>query len=418
MKSKTKFTAALLAIFVIAGCGLNESDTAQLRFRILAPKGDFVNVPVYAMIELPKQFTQVPVEEISVVLKEEGKAGPNLPGQIIMGQEGKAQLWWILPQAKAQSVSTWVATLSHREKTNQKVFCWKDKTGNYLDLLFNGRKVIRYMYAYDDSSPQRLLQTYKPFHHVFDAQGENFLTNGNEPDSLYPHHRGLFIGWKNVQFKGREYNFWYLDKNKGMVQKHQKFLQQTAGPVLAKSKALIHWNDRKGQPIIVEQRKTTVFRQPDPTILLLEFRTQLKAVNGDVFLDSDPEHGGFQFRAHNDIVKGPKELKAAYLFHKDGIDPHKDKDLPWTALVYGLNGRRYTVQHINHPDNPKPTMYSAYRDYGRFGAFFKQKIKAGETLTLRYRISIVEGKIPQRQEMTSKYLAFVNGPKVEVLSYE
>jgi len=359
MKSKIKFTLTLLAIFVIAGCGLTESNAAQLRLRISAPKGDFADVPVYAMIELPKQFTQVPVEQISVVLKEEGKAGPVLPGQIVMGQEDKTQLWWILPQVKAQSVSTWVATLSCREKTEQEVFCWKDKAGDYLDLLFNSRKVIRYMYAYDDSSSQRLLQTYKPFHHVFDAQGENLLTNGNEPDSLYPHHRGLFIGWKNVQFKGREYNFWYLDKDKGMVQKHQKFLQQTAGPVLAKCKALIHWNDRKGQPIIVEQRQITVFRQPNPTILLLEFHTQLKAVNGDVFLDADPEHGGFQFRAHNDIVKGPEELKATYLFHKNGIDPHKDKDLPWTALIYGLNGRRYTVQHINHPDNPKPTMYSA-----------------------------------------------------------
>ena len=56
MKSRTKFATALLAIFVIAGCGPTESDAAQLRLRISVPKGDFANVPVYAMIELPKQF--------------------------------------------------------------------------------------------------------------------------------------------------------------------------------------------------------------------------------------------------------------------------------------------------------------------------------------------------------------------------
>jgi hypothetical protein len=70
---------------------------------------------------------------------------------------------------------------------------------------------------------------------------------------------------------------------------------------------------------------------------------------------------------------------------------------------------------MNHPDNPKQTLYSAYRDYGRFGAFFKKEIGAGETLTLRYRIWVVEGEMPERQELASRYSAFVDSPKVEVI---
>jgi len=167
--------------------------------------------------------------------------------------------------------------------------------------------------------------------------------------------------------------------------------------------------------IVAEQRQTTVFRQSKPTILLLEFRTELKAVRGDVFLNGDPEHAGFQYRAHDAVAKGDKEVKATYLFHKDGIEPKKDEDLPWAAMSYTLNGRCYSVQHMNHPENPKPTIYSAYRDYGRFGAFFQQKINAGETLTLRYRIWIGPGETPQRQVLSSKYSAFVNSPRVEVL---
>ncbi len=78
--------------------------------------------------------------------------------------------------------------------------------------------------------------------------------------------------------------------------------------------------------------------------------------------------------------------------------------------------RRYNVQHMNHPGNPQPTLYSAYRDYGRFGAFFKKKIASGETLALHYRILVVEGNMPDRRELAGNYSAFVDGPKVEVVS--
>jgi hypothetical protein len=230
---------------------------------------------------------------------------------------------------------------------------------------------------------------------------------------LYPHHRGIFIGWNKLGCAGNTYGFWGMGG--GVVQRHEKFLEQVAGPVLAGSKTLIHWNDKDGELIIAEQRQTTVFRQSKPTILLLEFRTELKAVRGDVYLDGDPEHGGFQYRAHDSVAKGGKEVKAAYLFHEDGVDPKKDEDLPWVAMSYGLNGHHYTVGHMNHPDNPKATIYSANRDYGRFGAFFKHKINAGETLTLCYRIWIVDGEMPKREALSSKYSAFASCPKVEVL---
>ena len=34
--------------------------------------------------------------------------------------------------------------------------------------------------------------------------------------------------------------------------------------------------------------------------------------------------------------------------------------------TYTLRGKRYSVVDLNHPDNPKGTKFSAYRDYGRF----------------------------------------------------
>ena len=425
MKSKRRFVVVMLVAAVVCALG-TASRATEIRLRVTGGKVDCVNVPVHAVVKLPEGLANVPPEEIGVGLIQLGNLFRNvtIPGQIVMDQ-GKAQLWWVLPQAEANKTSTWFANLYDRRLQARTIrwnnFSWKDKKGEYLDLLFDGRKVTRYMYAYDTSSKQRILETYKTFLHVFDALGENLLTNG--PDGLhpyltkkilYPHHRGIFIGWNKLEFGGKRYDFWHMGEQ-GRVQKHQKFLELTAGPVLAKSNSLVHWDDKNGETIIAEQRETTVFRQSEPTVLLLDFCTELKAVGGDVFLDGDPEHAGFQYRPHDDVAKGGKDVKATYLFHKEGINPKKDKDLPWVGMSYGLNGRRYSVEHINHPDNPKPVIYSAYRDYGRFGAFFKKEIKAGETLTLRYRILVVEGEMPKRQELASKHSAFVNSPKVEVI---
>ena len=419
MKSERRFVGAVLVIGVVFGLA-GASEAQEIRLRVSGAKVDCVDVPVHADIELPEQLANVPVEYIGVELRQQGGA-KVVPGQIMMGRERQAELWWVAPRVKANSITRWAAALSRSEKADKDVFSWKDKEGEYLDLLFDGRKVTRYMYALDRSTKQRVLETYKTFLHVFDAEGENLLTNG--PDGLhpyltnkilYPHHRGIFIGWNRLEFGGKRYDFWHMGEQ-GRVQKHQKFSELAAGPVLAKSNSLVHWNNKNGETIIAEQRETTVFRQLDPTVLLLEFRTELKAVSGDVFLDGDPEHAGFQYRPHDGVAKGAKDVKATYLFHKEGINPKQDKDLPWAGMSYGLNGRRYSVQYMDHPGNPKPVIYSAYRDYGRFGAFFKKEISAGETLTLRYHIWVIEGEMPDRQEMASKYSAFVDGPKVEVV---
>jgi len=418
-KRRIAATLAVTAVICYVGAALGAE---EMRLKVTGAKMDCVDVPVCAAIELPAELADMSVEHILVDLQQAGQ-GRRHPGQLVQADADNVKLWWILPEAKAGQSSTWTARLYDKRLASRmsrpKSFSWRDKEDEYLDLLFDSRKVTRYMYAYDDSTGQRLFETYKPFHHVYDAQGKR-LTNG--PDSAspyikneikYPHHRGIFIGWSRLTFDGNRYDLWHMS---GGAQVHQEFMEQIAGPVLARSTALIHWNDKDGEPLIAERRQTTVFRQSDPTLLLLQCHTKLKAVRGDVFLNGDPEHAGFQYRAHNDVASGPKQAKATYLFHAEDIDPRRDRNLPWAAMSYGLDDRRYSVQHLNHPDNPKPTIYSAYRDYGRFGAFFKDTIKAGETLGLMYRICVVDGDMPGRQELASRYAAFVDCPQVEVLS--
>ncbi|HUU96966.1 MAG TPA: DUF6807 family protein [Phycisphaerae bacterium] len=407
MAARTR--CSILATVLIVSAGAAQSDV-RLVLSVSAPESDGHNVPLHATVSLPQSLANELDEYIAVTLQEEGVPGSGVPGQIVR-KDGAAELWWIAPQLKAGRAGNWVATLRVTDARVRPCFISRERAEQYLDLCWDNRPVLRYMYACDASSQERLHQTYKPYYHVFDAAGEKLLTKG--PGGLYTHHRGIFIGWNKLKHGGEEYDFWHM---KDVTQQHQRTLYLNAGPVLARLKSLIHWNDPAGKPVIAEEREASVFRQAAPTILLLEFRATLKAVAGDVFLDGDPEHAGVQYRAHNDVAAADQALKASYLFHEDGIDPHQDKDLPWVAMSYGLNGRRYVVQHMNHPENPKPSIYSAYRDYGRFGVFFKHRIDAGQSLSLRYRIWVVEGEPPARQEMAARHTAFTSPPKVEVLN--
>ena len=264
-------------------------------------------------------------------------------------------------------------------------FSFADTQGQYLDILMDGRIVARYMYAHDNSTPERRLETYKPYLHVFDAEGKAPITKG--AGGLFPHHHGIFIGWNKIAFSGKSYDLWHMPKA-DMV--HQKFLEQKAGPDQATITSLTSWIVETDKTIVEEERTMNVRRGTTPARIIIDFTSKLKAPLGDLNLDGDPEHSGVHYRPANEVVA----KETVYVFPREGADSHKDLDYPWVGESYTLAGKRYSVIEMNHPDNPKNTKFSAYRDYGRFGAFFKAPIKSGDTLTVKYRFMVVDGEMP------------------------
>ena len=49
------------------------------------------------------------------------------------------------------------------------------------------------------------------------------------------------------------------------------------------------------------------------------------------------------------------------------------------AESFAIGDKSYFVQHMCHPTIPDGNTYSAYRDYGRFGAYFVETIPKGES---------------------------------------
>ncbi|MDB5299120.1 MAG: hypothetical protein JWO87_783 [Phycisphaerales bacterium] len=295
----------------------------------------------------------------------------------------------ILCAAIISAVFMTTAAVRAEDTPDESGFSLKDTAGEHLDVLLDGKVVARYMYAHDTSTPARQQETYKPYLHVFDAEGKAPITQGAS-GKLFPHHRGIFIGFMKIGLNGKTYDRWHM---KGGDIVHQKFLEKRAGPGQASFTSLTHWEDESGKPIIAEERILTFRQGPAPFRLLIDCTSKLYAPAGDVRLDGDPEHSGVQYRPAGET--DPKQT--VYFFPVANPDAHKDLDYPWVGESYTLVGKRYSVVDINHPENPKGTRYSAYRDYGRFGAFPKASIPAGESLILRYRFLIADGEMPSAE---------------------
>jgi hypothetical protein len=80
--------------------------------------------------------------------------------------------------------------------------------------------------------------------------------------------------------------------------------------------------------------------------------------------------------------------------HNDRNDPlnAETTNRPWLAMSFVLDGKRYSVLYLDHPDNPKPSHYSE-RDYGRFGSFFVTDITEDDPLNVRYRYFVKQGEM-------------------------
>jgi len=286
-------------------------------------------------------------------------------------------------------------------------FSLSDHPGEYLDILSDGRLIGRYMTAHDTSTPEKRSETYKPYLHIFDSEGVAPITKG--PGGLFTHHRGVFVGWKTIIIGDKSYDRWHM---LGGDQVHQRFLRKKADAQGATFTSLIEWDGSnqgtESKPILEEERTISFLPPPAPAYAEIDLSTRLKAVAGDTQLSGDPEHSGIHFRPANEVDTN----KTVYFFPKANANPHKDRDYPWLAESFTINGRNYSVIYLNDPANPKGTAFSAYRDYGRFGGFFKAAIPSGDTLTLHIRLLVIQGVLPPVAMIQQIYNAFagVNDP--------
>ncbi len=399
----------LISGFVFSGA----APAGEIRFGIDLDAGPVAHefVPVSAELAAPEASWVYDTERTTLELRENGTL---VPAQLetVIGKSGEStgvRVSWILESAKAGKKRSYTGLIQSAEpRGNERGFSFIDTPGRYLDCLFEGRPVYRYMYEFD---PKSYHDTYKPFHHVYDFEGSDFITKG--PGGKYTHHRGLVVGWRAVKAGGGSYDLWSMsDKS---YQRHLRFVPalECAGNVFSRSASVVEWHTPTGEVVVREQREITAWRQPDGRFLF-DITFRLEPTQGPTRLEGDLHHAGFHFRAAQEVAEHEKTTR--YLF-PEGCERVNDQvDGPWVVCSFVVRDKRYAVQHMNHTLNPRPTVYST-RSYGRFGAFFQSVLEPGKPLILRYRLQGESIRDEARLDTTGfsgRYNSYLHPPIVSI----
>jgi hypothetical protein len=349
--------------------------------------------PVTVELKVPGELT---LDEINAWAKPGAALNPgNIPVHVepVKDKDGKvtsARLYWIEPALKAG------------EKKVYKIGAW---ALNGLPAGFEFvdaetardlKQGVRLIWRHDvlKYDPAKHNETYKHFHQVYGFHDDGFITQG-VGGKQFPHHRGLYMGWSKTGAGGKSYDTWHCSQ--GVALKHRGFVKERdmLGYVVSRSASVADWTGGDGKVIVVENREVTTWNVA-PGVTAMDFAFNLTAGDGaagDVKLDGDPQHAGFQFRAAGEVGDG----KAKYVRPASAKDKGGDvwTDCQWVVATFKIKGKPYAVAHFDHPANPgtdtKQTVYST-RNYGRFGAFAKLELKKDQPLDFRYRVLVFDGE--------------------------
>jgi hypothetical protein len=245
----------------------------------------------------------------------------------------------------------------------------------------------------------------KPYLHVFGANGE-LLTNGGldregKPAGLFPHHRGIFIGWNKITSELGSDDLWHMTKGCRMVT--EKVEHSTTGRV-AILQARTRWHSAKkdsaGSDLLITEMRNLTIWQGEGNRTYVDASFTLEPAR-DLTLDGDLQHAGIHFRASN--LVNDRKAETSYLWEPDVPGPGGkavSSEFKWCRLLFPLGERWYEAIELNAPNNPVEEL--SWRDYGRFGFFFKKELKKGLPLNVRYRFVIRPVEAPQNAPKQSE----------------
>ncbi len=428
---------SLVAFFAVAQVGLTQNNV--LKIDVAPVKFQEANLPLTIPLSVPKAWAEI--NEVEIVGQAAVDGRPMLVGQLTAPglvtesikptKDGlvRRDLHIILP-AECRSLEVTFKP----SKPRLVRFAWTEKKGEYeeLGLTLSGpiTPFLRYMNRpYDATSKDARDKSYKVFHHLYDPAGKRFVTNGGHTDEnsadpkrkmLYPHHRGIMYGFNKCSYGDglkKKADTWHCTGDAHV--RHEKTLSREAGPVLGRHRVVLGWYGEKNERFAEEERELTVYNVLGGT--LVEFASRLKTTSGKIKVDGDPQHAGFQFRAHNDVAAVTSNQ--TYYLHPDGSKGEMGKernwpqdkamvDLPWYVVSFVLGKERYSAVYLNHPQNPKETRFSE-RSYARFGGYFEREITEQMPLVVNYRLWLQTGEMTAEQANALR-ATFASSPKTVV----
>jgi hypothetical protein len=248
-----------------------------------------------------------------------------------------------------------------------------DGPGKAVDAADGGRLIARLIYGEGQM---------KPYLHVFGESGELLTNPGTDkegkPTGTFPHHRGIFIGWKIISELGTD-DLWHMTKGCRMVL--TKFEELAGGKTSAHIVADIGWHSAQstnGSDLLIQERRSLTISRPAGKWAQIDALFTLTPAR-DLRLAGDLQHSGVHFRAANEVTRHEKDT--AYISEPE--NKAKGNDLKWCHFAFPIGTNWYAAIQFNHPSNPVEEL--SMRKYGRFGYFFKKDLKKGQPLAIKYR---------------------------------
>ena len=243
---------------------------------------------------------------------------------------------------------------------------------------------FRHVTRYD---PEQREATYKVFTHVLSEDGKVVLTKG--PGGDFSHHRGFFVGWNKTRSGDESWDFWHCGKGETIRHREYTAVRRDSDRPPNRLEATAVWRTPDGVDLVREARRIAVGRDEATGARILDFTVILEALAGKVALRGDPQHGGCQFRAAQEVHDRPKET--IYLRSPGARGGADDvwRDCDWVAMSFQVQGRDFTVLFLDHPDNKHPRVWST-RQYGRFGVYRELDLVPGEPRPLRFRLLVFD----------------------------
>jgi hypothetical protein len=234
----------------------------------------------------------------------------------------------------------------------------------------------------------------------------------------HPHHSSIWIGHGKVN----DTDFWLNGDDNGKIE-HTGFSNITSDDKGAAFTACARWVMPDGDVLMTDERRISLSVLPQGG-RVMDWHITFKAGEEDVTFQ-DTKEGTMAIRVAPilSIREGEgKILTSAGIKNKKAWGTKAE----WVCF-YGKDpkGEQVTITMMDHPSNLRhPTTWHA-RDYGLFAAnpfglhdFEKSDdetkgnyvLKAGETLTQRYRIIIQSGE-PDAEKLKGLFAEFGNGGK-------
>jgi hypothetical protein len=392
---------AVVCAWSVGLAGVLRAADATLELTVRAGDRDRAGNPISVLVDAPAAAKAVVLTDAD---------GNKIPGQLTApglknrAAKGKSELHFILPRlAKGESLKL-AARFSSEPASGG--FAWQEVPEQYAELSFDGRPVMRYMCL--KLTPENRDEAFKVYHHLYNPAGTRLVTKGS--GSRYTHHRGLFFGYCKVTYEGGKADTW---SGRNTPETHGGYLASDAGPVLGRHLVQVDWQGSEGDVYLKEERELSVYNVPGGT--LVDFTSHSATTGGPIKLDGNAPHAGFQFRAAAEVAEETE--KETYYLRPDGRgEPGaavaSAYDLPWDAISFVIDEKRYTVVYLDRPDNPKPAEYNE-RTYGRFGSFFRYDLEKGKDLDVSYRIWLQDGEMTV-DEAAALSDDFVHPPEVVV----